>query len=459
MHVHRCYITLTYSQNDIGYTLHQSPSISGLVATIPMNQAPVLIEPSLADAIAIIGASAELPEQTRRHWATSLRQIAKAFDKPLELIPARYSAICKDLVRLHEVPVGLTVKTLRNHKSNTKSALLWLAREKDVPRYGAPLTPPWEALQVQIGNSRIRHRLSSFIRYCSAKQITPVDVDEAVVDCFMDYRRRCGMRADNAFRRLMARAWNSNVGVVRGWPARPLVEPPAKQQVELVWESFPEGLRRDIDGYLESLTRIRRSQTGLRIRPLRQVTISTRRAELLAAVRMAVKSGLPADTLKSLGALLAPEVAEKILDAYWRRNGEEPATYTIDLAKRFFAIAKETKCVDDAACDRLDEMRASLEAHRRDGLTDKNSALIQKVLTPGVWKSGRQVALRNDDFCPRLRRAFAYQSRCHGPACGGNRHPFRGAGALGQSDGHQTWLQPDQARWPRVELLAGLPGL
>lgn len=158
-----------------------------------------------------------------------------------------------------------------------------------------------------------------------------------------------------------------------------------KKTVELNWESFPEGLRRDIDGYLESLTRIRRSQTGHRIRPLRQVTISTRRAELVAAVRMAVKSGVPADTLKSLGALLAPEVAEKILDAYWRRNGEEPATYTIDLAKRFFAIAKETKCLDAAACDRLDEMRASLEAHRRGGLTDKNSALIQKVLTPGVW--------------------------------------------------------------------------
>ena len=201
----------------------------------------------------------------------------------------------------------------------------------------------------------------------------------------MDYRRQCGMRADGAFRRLMARAWNSNVGVVRGWPARRLVEPPAKQRVELVWESFPEGLRRDIDGYLESLTRIRRSQTGRRIRPLRQATISTRRAELMAAARMAVNSGVPADTLKSLGALLAPEVAEKILDAYWRRNGEEPATYTIDLAKRFFAIAKETKCVDAAACDRLDEMRASLEVHRRGGLTDKNSALIQKVLTPGVW--------------------------------------------------------------------------
>ena len=365
--------------------MHQSPSIAGIAIPIPMTQTPVLIEPSLADAIPIISTSAELPEQTRRHWATSLRQIAKAFDKPLELIPARYSAICKDLVRLHEVPSGLTAKTLRNHKSNTKSALLWLAREKDVPRYGAPLTPAWEQLLVQIANRRVRHRLSSFVRYCSAKQVTSGDVDEAVVGRFMDYRCQCGMRADGAFRRMVVRAWNSNIGVVRGWPAHRLVEPPAKKQVEIDWESFPEGLQRDIEGYLESLTRIRRTPTGRRIRPLKQATISTRRAELVAAARMAVKAGVPLDELKSLGALLAPEVVEKILNAYWHRNGKEPATYTIDLAKRFFAIAKETKCVGAAACDRLDEMRAALETHRRDGLTDKNSALIQKVLTPGVW--------------------------------------------------------------------------
>src|SRR5262249_6032786 len=134
-----------------------------------MTQIPVLLEPSFADAIGIIAASAELPEQTRRHWATSLRQIAKALDKPVELIPARYSAISKDLAHLHEVPAGLTAKTLRNHKSNVKGALLWLAREKDVPRHGAPLTPPWEVLRVKIEQRRTRHRLSSFMRYCSPK--------------------------------------------------------------------------------------------------------------------------------------------------------------------------------------------------------------------------------------------------------------------------------------------------
>jgi hypothetical protein len=48
-----------------------------------MTPTPLLIEPSFADAIAIIATAPELPEQTRRHWITSLRQIAKALDKPL----------------------------------------------------------------------------------------------------------------------------------------------------------------------------------------------------------------------------------------------------------------------------------------------------------------------------------------------------------------------------------------
>jgi hypothetical protein len=46
-----------------------------------MTPTPFLIEPSFVDAIAVIAASPELPEQTRRHWTTSLRQIAKALDR------------------------------------------------------------------------------------------------------------------------------------------------------------------------------------------------------------------------------------------------------------------------------------------------------------------------------------------------------------------------------------------
>ena len=347
---------------------------------------PILIETSFADAVAIIAAASELPEQTRKHWPSSMRQIAKAMDKPMEVIPARYSAVRADLLGLHHVPAGLTTKTLQNHKSNTKSALLWLARDKGVPEHGAPLTAEWEALQVAVKDGVARSRLSSFMRYCSANNIPPGEVDEAAVDQFISYRARCSKPTDKAFRRLLARAWNASVATIPGWPAQRLMEPAVKAAVEIEWEAFPEGLRRDVDRYLQGLTRIRKSRTGQRIRPLKESTIRTRRAELQAVARMAIKTGVPIAELNSLSALLVPDVAEKVLDAYWQKNGENPKLFTIDLACRFLAIAKETKCLSDKECERLDEMRRDLEDHRQEGLTDKNIAFLRQVLTPGVWE-------------------------------------------------------------------------
>jgi hypothetical protein len=350
-----------------------------------MRENTVLIEKSFADAIAMIAASEELPEQKRRHRTTSLRQIAKAWNKPLEVIPARYSAVRADLINLHGVAAGLTAKTLQNHKSNAKTALLYLAREKGVPEHGALLTAEWEALRGKIKSALVRFRLSSFMRFCSANAIAAGEVNDGVVDRFIDYRARCSKPADTAFRRLMARAWNGKVGTIPGWPEIKLVEPPVKSTVEIAWNDFPEGLRQDIDRYLEGLTKIRTNRKGQRIRPLKPVTIRTRRAELQGAARMAVKVGVPIEDLNSLSALLAPEVAERVLDAYCERNGENPKLYTINLAGRVLSIARETKCLSEADCDRLNEMREVLDEQRPEGLTEKNAALIRQVLAPNVW--------------------------------------------------------------------------
>ena len=61
-----------------------------------------LIETSFADAIGIIAAASELTQNARRHWPTSLRAVARALNRPLEVIPARFSAVRTDLAQLHE---------------------------------------------------------------------------------------------------------------------------------------------------------------------------------------------------------------------------------------------------------------------------------------------------------------------------------------------------------------------
>jgi hypothetical protein len=75
-----------------------------------MTEEHTCLEPTFADAIMAIAAATDLPEQTRRHWRSSLAGIAKAFDQPIELIPARYSAIRARMATLHHVPLDWTAR-------------------------------------------------------------------------------------------------------------------------------------------------------------------------------------------------------------------------------------------------------------------------------------------------------------------------------------------------------------
>jgi integrase len=351
-----------------------------------MTEKHTALEPTFADAIIAITAATDLSAQTRRHWCSSLAGIAKAFDQPIEVIPARYSAIRARMAALHHVPLDWVAKTLANHRSNTKAALICFAKEKDVLPHGVPLSPAWGRLRVQLTDSSTRYRLMPLMRFCSGVRTEPEAVDETVIDRYMDHRAHTTARAsDTASRRILARLWNAGVGRIDGWPKVRLVEPPVKAAEGPGWNDFPQGLRTDIEGYLTGLTRIRRNKAGERRQPCKSSTITTRKRELVAAVRMAVKVGVPIASLTSLSALVHPDVAEKILDGYCRKDGEVPTTYTINLSCRFVALAHAIGGLVEDVFRRLEDARFALEQHREDGMTPKNLALIRLVLTDGVW--------------------------------------------------------------------------
>ena len=169
--------------------------------------------------------------------------------------------------------------------------------------------------------------MSGLARYCSAGGIAPAQVDEAVVDDYMRYRAETtALATDNTARRAIARVWNACTGAVQGWPTTRLIEPPVKAMEGPTWEEFPVGLRNDIEGYLSYLTNFRSTAKG-RVRPCKPATIKTRRAELIAFVRMAVRVGVPLGSLSDAGVLLHPDVVVPVIDAYWKKDGEEPRVY------------------------------------------------------------------------------------------------------------------------------------
>jgi hypothetical protein len=139
-----------------------------------------------------------------------------------------------------------------------------------------------------------------------------------------------------------------------------LIEPPVKPLSETAWESFPQGLREEIERYLAGFKKIRRGVSGKRIRPCKASTINTRRRELQAFARMAVRLGHPSETLTALEVLLDPALVEEVLNAYLDANEkEEPCVYTIDMAWKLLSVARETNCLSEEDLAKLDDIRAA----------------------------------------------------------------------------------------------------
>jgi hypothetical protein len=238
---------------------------------IPMTESRPL-ERYFADAIATIEEAKELPPSKRTHWCCSLRSIAKALDRPLESIAARWGAVALKVNLLHHANSGVEWKTLANHKSNAKRALAWFAGEQGLPLRGTPLKPEWQQLRRRLKDRSRLAKLSGLIRYCSLKGISPGDVDEPVVDTYMAYRKQTtALAVDNKARRAIARAWNAS-RTIEGWPQQLLIEPPLKAKEGPRWEDFPGQLQDDVEAHLRFLASHRRGHTGKHLRPCKAST-------------------------------------------------------------------------------------------------------------------------------------------------------------------------------------------
>jgi integrase len=248
------------------------------------------------------------------------------------------------------------------------------------------LSPAWERLRQQTNDPSTRYRLLPLMRFCSGVHIEPEAVNETVIDRYMDYRRRTTTRASDATsRRILARLWNAGIGTIDGWPEARLVEPPLQSAEGPAWEDFPEGLRADVERELARLGATHQNKDGQRSRACKPSTLTTRKRELVAAARMAVKMGVPINSLTSLRAMTHPDVVEKILKGYWPEEEDIPTTYAINLSSRFVGLAHTVGGLDEDAVKRLGDIRFALEEFRQYGMTEKNLALIRLVLTDGVW--------------------------------------------------------------------------
>jgi hypothetical protein len=221
----------------------------------PSPATPVLGEPSLADVILAISSDNTISAAKRRHWVTSLKRIAEGIGRPAASLPARLTAIRHPVSRLNAAQMEIEAKTLANHKSNLRSAVLHYGKFEGLPPRGARLSADWHVLMSAIPTIKPRRLLSGLMRYCSARGIGPEEVTEQTVEGYFEFRADTSFLETGIARwRELMRAWNACVEHVPGWPHRPLSVPPLPPNSEGPdWSQFPVGLQREFENYLSRL--------------------------------------------------------------------------------------------------------------------------------------------------------------------------------------------------------------
>src|SRR5712671_4960822 len=176
---------------------------------IPMTEPMALLEPTFSVAMTAIEDAADLSAGIKRHWVCSLRQIAKWLDRPVEVTPARWTAIRLPVGQLHHARLDVTAKTVANHKSNVAAALRWFGKEHNVSPRGVVLSATWAALRDGIDDRGRRARLYGLMRYCSGRGLKPSSVDDAVLLDYLRYRAETtSLAASTVARRSIARTSN-----------------------------------------------------------------------------------------------------------------------------------------------------------------------------------------------------------------------------------------------------------
>ena len=146
--------------------------------------------------------------------------------------------------RLNAARLGVTQKTLANHKSNVKAALNHLSGQGLTLSRGTPLTDQWDSLLADVTDQWAHKRLYPLFRYLSAHSLQPHQVGDDVLNDFFEHRiQTTFLDVSPGCRRELARVWNACVGIVPDFPQNSLTMEPLKaRDGGPKWDAFSQQL-------------------------------------------------------------------------------------------------------------------------------------------------------------------------------------------------------------------------
>jgi hypothetical protein len=324
--------------------------------------------PSLAEALSKFDSM--LDESLSRK--TRVRAAVATFGRLLHKPPAEISpqpTFLKQWFRqFKRSPTGLTPKSLANCKTEIRYLVRKVCGRGSRSAF-RPLSPEWVRLCKLIAKEPLRWKLSRFMAFCSSAGIVPDDVNDGMIEQFRVAVHKSGEVAKpESHVRITIQTWNQLVAAEPHWPQVTLFLPePRVNRWTIEPQKFPEAFRQNVDRWQDKLSKIDPEAEEGRIRPLRPESLRLHRHQVFKAASALVFTGRPIETVTALACLVDLEAFKKILAHLRERQGGEPTTALLGLARTLKSIAKHEVGVSDQHVERMARICANysldLEGH------------------------------------------------------------------------------------------------
>lgn len=249
-----------------------------------------------------------------------------AHDIPTE--PAQLRALIQ---RLHHVQGRISKKRLANLKADLAAALKAVGVLPDDAQ--AQISTAWECFLAKATSPHHRYFVARFARFCSAYNIAPEAVDDAVLARFRHHLEARLITADpDKIARETAKNFNAIVKRA-GLPYPLLTARQGERYVSTPLEAYPQSLQKDIERYLRHLEKPSLFSAEGPDKPLRPISIRNIKAHLRQTLDAAVLAGHPRERFKTLADLIDVDllkVVAKVIIA--RAEGRVPASLSNILA-------------------------------------------------------------------------------------------------------------------------------
>ena len=344
----------------------------------------------LSEVITALDQCRDLSPTRRRDLVSSVRRVAGILGRTPAQTPARLSELKPALARIHpeQLDPRIANKTWTNLRSNFLMALRITGASQGAG--WALLEAPWAKLYEALPEKRVKDGLSRFIHFLSAKGIPGDDVDDAVVQHFMEWVAQNTLldpRQQRDLHRRTTRLWNEAGESSAGWPKQTLSIPDHRgPRTTLAFEELSPKLQKEINRHLEWLAGGDPMADHQPPRPCKPETIRHRRDTLLFAASAWVNRGHSVADLTSLRDMVEPERVKEMLRHYYVRTDDDnggantigkPRVMAHMIAQTLFSVARHWLPVDEELLQSLREVKSKL-GPQRSGLTNKNRVALRQ---------------------------------------------------------------------------------